>query len=126
MVGSYEIYQGDKVIGQARVEREGLYYRIRCRCHPEGNEICRITLRCGGLSENIGVCVPMDGAFGLEKKLPCKRLVSGKPEFFIREPKPKGTFAPVYPEEPFAYMTRLKDAYLARREDQLGIYIPEA
>ena len=32
-------------------------------------------------------------------------------------------YVPVYPEEPFSYMSRLKDAYLERRNGQLGIVI---
>ena len=33
-------------------------------------------------------------------------------------------FICVYPEEPFAYLSRLKEAYLQERRGQLGIVIP--
>ena len=32
-------------------------------------------------------------------------------------------FVPIYPEEPFSYISRLKDAYLARQGEQLGAVI---
>ena len=69
----------------------------------------------------------MEGAFGLEKRIPVKRLGEGKPEFFLmsKENAKRKKFVPVYPEEPFSYMARLKDAYLARREGQSGLMIRE-
>ena len=36
-----------------------------------------------------------------------------------------GKFVPVYPEEPFAYMSRLKGAFLEIRNGQMGINLPE-
>ena len=125
MVGSYEIKQGDKVIGKVRVEKQGLYYQISCRCQLTGNDIHRLVVTCGGRTENLGICVPMEGGFGVEKKLPCKRLGQGTPEFTLvpKQEKPQGKFVAVYPEEPFSYMARLKGAFLARQADQLGIMI---
>ena len=36
-----------------------------------------------------------------------------------------GQFVPIYPEEPFSYLARLKDAYLARVDGQVGAMIKE-
>ena len=33
---------------------------------------------------------------------------------------PRTHFAPISPEEPFAYLQRLKDAYLAEKDGQIG------
>ena len=125
--GSYELKQGDKVVGNVQVEKQGLYYRISCRCRLTGNEIHRLTVTCGGRTENLGICVPMEGGFGVEKKLPCKNLGQGTPEFTLvpKQEKMQGKFVAVYPEEPFSYMARLKGAFLARQAEQLGIVIPE-
>ena len=38
----------------------------------------------------------------------------------------EGKFIPIKPEEPFAYIERLKDAYLVQREERIGICIKEA
>ena len=32
---------------------------------------------------------------------------------------------PIYPEEPFSYIARLKDAFLARQNGQIGVVIKE-
>lgn len=127
MEGSYEIRSGGRVIGQVRVEKQGLYFRFSCRCSLSGTEMHRLAVTCGGKEEDLGVCVPMDGRFGVEKKVPCKRFGAGEPEFRLvsKQEKRESIFVPVYPEEPFAYMSKLKGAFLAHQAGQLGIILPE-
>lgn len=127
MVGTYEIRRGNETVGTATIEKQGLYYRICCRCKVSGEGMRRIVAICGKQREDLGICVPMDGDFGLDKKIPCKRFGTGTPEFSLlpKYPDMAGKFVPVYPDEPFAYMTRLKDAYLQIRDGQPGIVIAE-
>ena len=127
MIGDFEIKDGVNAVGKATVEQQGLYYRISCRCHLMGKGMHRLMVCCNEKQEDLGTLVPMDGAFGLEKRIPVKRLGEGQPEFLLmsKDRVQKGKFIPVYPEEPFSYMSRLKDAYLERRNGQLGIMIFE-
>ena len=41
-------------------------------------------------------------------------------------PVPEGKFVPIFPEEPFAYLERLEDAYLEKRNGYLGVVIQES
>lgn len=125
MVGTYEIKQGASPVGRVTVERQGLYYRFLCRCRLTGGTMQRLVVSCGGKREDLGTLVPIDGSFGLEKRIPVKRLGEGEPEFLLmaKDRGRKREFIPVYPEEPFSYMSRLKDAYLERQEGQLGLMI---
>ena len=127
MVGNYDICRGNDVVGWATVEKQGLYYRICCRCKVSGEGMRRIVVTCGNAREDLGICVPTDGGFGLDRKIPCKRFGEGSPEFVLlpKYPGMQGKFVPVYPDEPFAYMTRLKDAYLQIRDGQPGVVIAE-
>lgn len=129
MVGTYEVRMGAKPAGTVTVEKEGLYYRFSCRCKLTGEVMHRLVVTCGEAREDLGVCVPMDGQFGVEKKIPCKRLGTGTPEFQLlpkNEKQPdQGKFVPIYPEEPFSYMAKLKDAFLTTQAGQLGIVIRE-
>lgn len=127
MVGEYEIRRGNETVGTARVEKQGLYYRICCRCKAGGEGMRRIVVSCGKQREDLGICVPVDGLFGVDRKIPCKRFGSGIPEFQLlpKYPDMQGKFVPVYPDEPFSYMTRLKDAYLQVRDGQPGIVITD-
>ena len=126
MEGTYGVYFGKQLMGKVQVLRQGLYYRFICRCRITGDVICRLKLICQGKQENLGVVVPMDGGFGLDTRLPVKRLGEGEPEFVLL-PKcapGEGQFVPVYPDEPFAYLEKLKDAYLVKKEGQIGVMIP--
>ena len=125
MIGIFEIKEGGGPVGQVTVEQQGLYYRISCRCSLTEKAMRRLVVVSGDKREDLGTLVPMEGVFGLEKRIPVKRLGNGKPEFFLmgKENTKREKYVPVYPEEPFSYMSRLKDAYLERRNGQLGIVI---
>lgn len=125
MEGVYDVSFGNQSVGKVIVQRQGLYYRFSCRCRLTGGVVCRLRVICGDRQENLGILVPVDGGFGLDTKLPVKRL-GEKALAFLLVPKLErsvGTFVPVYPEEPFAYISRLKEAYLARKDGQMGIIL---
>lgn len=127
MDGTYEIMLGGESVGQAVVRRQGLYYRFSCRCDLSGEVIYRITVTCGGKSESLGIPVPKNGEFYLDTRLAASRLGEGEPKFAAvpRRPDLGGMFVPISPEEPFRYLHRLENAFLARKDGQLGIVIPE-
>ena len=127
MDGTYEIMLGGESVGQAVVRRQGLYYRFSCRCDLSGEVIYRITVTCGGKSESLGIPVPKNGEFYLDTRLAASRLGEGEPKFAAvpRRPDLGGMFLPISPEEPFRYLHRLENAFLARKDGQLGIVIPE-
>ena len=69
--------------------------------------------------------MPVNDGFGLNTKLPAKRFGNGNVEFLLvpKYEKENGIFVPIYPEEPFAYISRLKEAYLVRKAGQTGLLI---
>lgn len=121
----YDIRLGRDVIGKAEVTRQGLYYLFSCRCKLESDTMYRVTVSCGGHHENLGVLVPMGTEFGLDTKLAVKRLGQGTLQFqaLPKHQKSEGQFIIVRPEEPFAYITRLQDAFLKICDGQVGIVI---
>lgn len=125
MEGTYQISLGKESVGQATVERHGLYYRFHCVCQLHSEVMCRVTVSCGGTSESLGILVPMGKDYVLTKKLPIKLFPSGRPEFWItpRHTQMQGIYVDVYPEEPFRYIAKLEKAYLDRRTGRPGIRI---
>lgn len=123
----YDVMMGDKAVGKAEVEREGLYYRIRVRCSLSGDVLYKVLCRCGGSEVNLGVLVPVDGAFGLETRQSIKKLGEGDLRFVAlpRHTEMRGKFVPLSPEEPFRYISRLKDSFLTRRNGTTGLIIKE-
>lgn len=122
----YCVYAGKQAVGKVQVLRQGLYYRIICRCNITGSAVNRLWVSCGGKQENLGVLVPVGDGFGLDRKFPVKRLGEGEMTFSLgqkQEDRPEGTFVPIYPEEPFSYIERLKDAYLVKKNGQIGVVL---
>ena len=125
MLGEYPVFQGDAQIGKVSVYRIGLYYRFCCNCKLQNNGLYRLYVSCDGCQQNLGVLVPEGDCFFLETRVPSKRFGEGIPEFFVisNYAKSEEAFYPIYPEEPFAYISRLKDAYLIKRNSQLGVIL---
>lgn len=125
MDGKYDILMGKEMVGKATVEQQGLYYRICCQCNISGAVMCRVTVSCNGHHENLGILIPMGDGFGLTTKLAVKRLGKGAFQFRVmpKHQKSEGQFIAVYPEEPFAYLSRLKNAFLEVRNGQVGVVI---
>ena len=127
MVGEYEVFFGTQQAGKVQVLRQGLYYRFVCRCKITGDVVCRLYVSCGGHQENLGVVVPTGEGFGLDTRLPVKRFREGEPTFSLL-PKHEGVpgkFVPIVPEEPFAYIERLKTSFLVRKYGQMGILVED-
>lgn len=122
MEGTYGVKLGRQQVGKVQVIRMGLYYWFVCRCQLTGGVVCRLGVSCGEKQENLGVLVPMEEGFGLDTRLPVKRLGEGEMAFTLlpKHESNVGQFVPIYPEEPFGYIERLKDAYLVRKCGVLG------
>lgn len=112
-----ELTFGGKSIGRVWAERQGLYYVFRCRCRLSGEAAFRLLATCGKNQEDLGILVPMDGGFGLDTRRPVKRLGEGTLSFRLvsNHDAPQTRFGPIYPEEPYAYLQKHKDAYLAMK-----------
>ena len=128
MLREFDVCMGDQAVGTARMTREGLYESIQISCTIASEIMYRGYLLCGDQNIDLGILVPEDGAFVLRTRIPMKQLGSGVISFVV---KPKHTqaehqFVPLAPEEPFRYISRLKDSFLARRKGRLGIMIINA
>ena len=127
MEGKYAVTFGQTEVGIVQMKREGLYWRFWCRCQLSGDVVCRLVVQCGNSRESLGVVVPEGDGFRLDTRLPVKKLEPGEPRFTLvpRHETGEGHFVPLHPEEPFAYIARLKDAYFVRRYGQAGMMIPD-
>ena len=127
MEGNYELCIGKNAVGKVQVLRQGLYYRFICFCKLSGDVVYRLKVRCDDATENVGILVRNGDAFSLDKKVPVSHLGEGKMEFLLM-PKSDtvgGTFIPIRPEEPFAYIARLQNAFYAQQNGQSCIVLKE-
>ena len=125
MEGTWNVYFKDKAGGNCRIVREGLYNCVSCRCGRVAEGICRLILECEDQRLDLGVLVPMEGGFGIDKKLPAKHLPQGQPVFSIEVPgqNTETRFIPVRDGEGFAYLSRLADARFVKRGGEVGVIL---
>ena len=116
----YDLTFGGRSVGKVEVAQEGLYYRFCCRCRLSGDVICRAILEHGGKRESLGILVPVGDGFGSTARIPAKRIADGQWQFAVvpNRDRDEKKYVPIKPEEPFAYIARLKDAYLALHQGQ--------
>ena len=127
MEQNFSVTVGGKPVGKVTVQKKGLYYQFSCRCNLTGDILYRLMVTCGSVRKNLGVLIPQDGCFRLNTKVPVKRIGEGEMVFALvsRQEERTGVFVPIYPEEPFAYISRLKESFLQYRNGQPGIYYTE-
>jgi len=123
----YDVFLGSQAVGTAQVRKEGLYYKISCRCSLSGETVCKIIVTCNDLKADLGVCVPTDGCFGLDTKLPVKQLGEGSFSFSIvpKHPQLQQNFVPIAADEPFGYLEKLNKACMAIQNGAVGILIDD-
>lgn len=123
----YSVTLCGKPAGKVLVQRKGLFYQFHCRCCLTDDSMYRLMVTCGTLQENLGILVPQDGSYVVNTKLPVKRIGEGELSFSLapRHEIPTTAFIPISPEEPFAYIARLKKSFLTFQNGQPGILIKE-
>lgn len=77
MNGNYPITLNGTKIGDAYVYREGLYYKIICRCHFPDNKPWRLKVYNDQKEIDLGICVGTAHGRGLETRIPIKSLDRG-------------------------------------------------
>ena len=125
MERSYSVSIRGTPVGKVLVQRQGLYYHISCRCQLKGDTIYRLVVTSGSTSINLGIVVPISNGFILNTKLPVKKIGEGEFAFSLctKQDEASGTFIPITPEEPFAYISRLKDSFLTLQDGRSGILV---
>lgn len=101
MAETYDITHEGAPVGSAQMEKQGLYYVFSCRCRLPDKGMYRIHVICGETREDLGICIPIDGMFGTEKRIPSKRLGEKTPAFeLVAKDWVPPTPAMPEPEEP--------------------------
>lgn len=81
MAETYDICWQNEIVGTVRTEKQGLYHCFYCRCSLPDEGMYRIHVIAGDKREDLGICIPVEGRFGMDKKLPIKRLGEGELTF---------------------------------------------
>ena len=116
----YPVWQGEKRVGWAQSERQGMYLLIRCVCDrlPEGQ--WRVRALCKGKTVDLGRCVPEQGRLKLRKRVREKELSPKDCRFELVQPRTE-EWEPISEDSPFSGISRLKDASFQERAGVPGI-----
>jgi hypothetical protein len=114
-------------VGKVQLIRQGLYWRVICRCQCSNDLVRRLYAVWDDGRENLGVLVPEEDGFRLDRRIPVKRLRTDGVKFMLSTGghSREGKLVPVSPEEPFAYIDRLKHAFLETENGKIQIRIEE-
>ena len=122
MEGFYEVMLNNAVAGKVQIDREGLYYKIQCRCVVPGDVVYRLQAIWDQGGENIGVVVPDGDGFVLNRRIPVKYLPDDAVfQLSASVDERKGKFVPISPEEPFSYIDQLENAFLEIQDGKIGV-----
>lgn len=117
----YDICFKGKKVGEAKIKKEGLYYKFSCACEFLDKQIYKIYVNDGLTTIKLGVCVQNMEKFELNKTIPVKYF-SGEKFYFYAEQVGLQNI-PVRNNEIFNYLDMLEAARLQITNEQLFIII---
>ena len=115
MDGIYEVTYRGQTVGTAEVTREGLYFRIFCRCRVNDSEIHRLYAG----SEKIGVLIPEKGILTLQTRIPARKLKEGC-DFSLDCNRKE--FIPIRPKKHFSHLNQVRNGKLGFLDGEPGLY----
>lgn len=116
-MGRYPIMSDNRVVGHADVQRQGLFYVIRCSCRLYSNELLRVCIVSKSSHIKLGVLVPDAG-----QSVCCSRVAESRIKDtiiqFVIEKYNVSNDVLIQDEiiDPADLLTKLDDAYLRRNE----------
>lgn len=117
----YKILWNGKQVGQAKVEREGLYYKFTCVCVFHNYDIHRIIVSDGKELVKLGVCIPDGDKFTLSTRVPAKYLPGSSLCFTVEADSTSAI--PVFSGKLFAHLDKLETARFQIINGQSNIII---
>ena len=123
----FDVKRAEMVIGKVRVEKQGLYCKIKCKCVLDTSEVCKLHLSCFGADRNLGVLIPDGAYYVLETSIASKYVDLENPVFSITglQTKNNGVFLPIDKNTPFPYIHRLESAKFLIQDGRAGVWLPD-
>lgn len=117
MKSQYPVLYDGTPVGEAKLEREGLYIRIRFRCRLDRGCRFRMILHIDAAKRDLGLCASDSGIFEDSIRILLQDIENAPLDFSL-EKEQKGRFVPIRLNEPFLYPALL---HMARFQIQDGV-----
>lgn len=121
---SYDVYYRNRVFGRLYMEVNGLYYKISFQ-FKSVDKVLRLIDRCDNGDISVGICAQTQKGFGIEKKIPVKRLGIGAHHFELvpAECNADAYFIELFEEKNCEAVTQLENARFCLRNGKPGLMI---
>ena len=127
MEKSYPIFCDERNVGTANVRMAGLYMQISCMCRFSDQKIYKLYAQCAGRNFPLGIPIPNNGVFMLEKRIPAKCLQEADIRFIAlcnNSASDENAYC-VFQDKPFDQLADINESsYLQQNADRVQIMIP--
>ena len=124
MEGTYPVSLNGERIGAVVLQRQGLYYRLNCRCNGVHKDMMQLMIQAKNTVKDIGLLIPNGNMLEIRTTIPVKRIGDNTPTFFLHSRQGSTCqFYSVDPQTPFSHLAELDRAVFAIRNDQIGVEI---
>ena len=109
----FDVLYNDKCIGTVRVVEEGLYRRFLGKISLKEKRFYRLFILSDSSFVPVGLCMPVNDGYEIEKSLPARHLPKGKWNFIITEGEiTMKQYTPIEEDNPFPLIHRLQYGHL--------------
>lgn len=116
----YAIYYQDIVAGHAELEKQGMYYRVCCKCDKSDDAGFRIQMQAGEKTLDLGICIHAEGGIGIITRVPVREVNGSELHFRLINETSDELFE-ITAEEPFLKLSELDHAKFVRRGNKTYI-----
>lgn len=118
----FDVKLNEKVVGSAEILKRGLYYQISCRCNIPAEKLYRLQAVCDQETVDLGICVPFEDGFGVNKTIAAKKLDTDTIFFHLSANMEESdvVFVPLDTTKPFDNLENIMHAKLVWRDGGAG------
>lgn len=114
-------YEG-KPVGEAQIERQGMFMIIRCHCRVRLDSPRKITVHSPDTVLDLGLCIKEYNGCGLLARIPEKSFPKGALEFLLEASVPE-QFIPIYEDAALSSVAILNHGKFELRNGVAGIIL---
>lgn len=123
----YPIYYAGNRVGNAVLEKQGMFYKIRCHCDIQVDKLTKIQMNIEGDALDLGICLKCQNGIGLSTRINTKILEGKNPSFSVHtDDESEGILNPISENAPFAYLEYISQGKFIRKEEKTYILLPHA
>jgi hypothetical protein len=123
----FPIYYTGNRVGNAVLEKQGMFYKIRCHCNVQMDKPAKIRMTAEGITLDLGICLKCQNGIGLSTRINTKILEGKSPSFSLHtDEEVEITLYSISENAPFAYLEYISQGKFIRKEENAYILLPHA